>query len=370
MVGISIRKVDVHLVRLRFEEPFAITYGSCYESHTIVVKVFSDDNFMGLGEASPSVATAETGETILKALDRIIKHLKAADEEEIGALVKKMDKVIRRNPSAKAAIDIALHDILGQRAQKPVFDLLGGYREVPTDLSLSLKEPKEMAKDALKAVREGFTALKIKVGVSPLEDFERINSIRNAVGPDIALGIDVNQGWTVSQAIDMLKKLEPLRLEYVEQPVKTNDIKGLRKVKHNSSIPVMADESVCSVEDAKRIIENEAADMLNIKLMKCGGIHKAKKIATMAEAANISCMVGCMYESAIGVTAGTHFASSLSNLKFADLDSDILLKDKLVLEGGATLKSSRRIPPLSPGLGIAKLDEQLLGKPIKRYILP
>jgi L-alanine-DL-glutamate epimerase-like enolase superfamily enzyme len=369
VIVITIRKVDVHLVRLRFEEPFAITYGSCYESHTVIVKVFSDDNFVGVGEAAPSVATAETSETILQALDRIIRHLKGADTEEIGDLIEKMDKATSQNPSAKAAIEIALHDIIGQRAKKPVFNLLGGFREVQTDLSISLKKPKEMAQDAVKAVREGFTILKIKVGSSPVEDFERVNSVRNAVGPDIALGIVVNQGWTVSQAIEMLKKLETIGIEYVEQPVKANDVKGLLQVRRNSSIPVMADESVCSVNDARRIINNEAADLINIKLMKCGGIQKAKKIASMAEAANISCIVGCMYESAIGVTAGTHMASSLRNLKFADLDSDILLKDKLVLEGGATLKSSKRILPSSPGLGIAKLNEKLLGKPIRRYIL-
>jgi o-succinylbenzoate synthase len=368
-VILIIRRINVYLVRLRFEEPFAITYGSCYESNTVVIKVFSDDNFMGLGEAAPSVATSETVNTILNALDRIIRHLKDVDASKIDAVVEKMDKVMKRNPSPKAAIDIALHDIMGKKAKKPVFDLLGGHREVKTDLSLSLKEPKEMAKDALKAVKQGFTALKIKVGISAVEDFERIKSVRNAVGPDISLGIDANQGWTVSQTSQMLKKLEPLKIEYVEQPVKAKDVKGLRKIRNASSIPVMADESVCSIKDAKRIIDKEAADMINIKLMKCGGIQKAKKIAIMAEAANISCMVGCMYESSIGVTAGTHFASSLSNLKFADLDSDILLKDKLVLEGGATLEYSKRFPPLTPGLGIEKLNEVLLGKPIKRYIL-
>lgn len=363
----TIKQIDVYSVVLRFQEPLKLAHGTCFESKNIIVKVFTDDEHIGIGEASP--AAHESNKTILKALERIVPHLKDADNLEIGTIIEKIDAVVSGNPSAKAAIDIALHDILGQRMKKPIFGLLGEFREVETDLTLSSGKPSEIAQDAFNAAKAGFKALKLKVGFSPDEDFERIRAVRTSVGPDIALRIDANQGWTVSQAIKMLRKLEPLNLEFVEQPVKADDIKGLREVKQNSPIQVMADESVCSPEDAMRLINIDAVDLINIKLMKCGGIQKAKKIASMAELANIPCMAGCMPESTIGITAAVHAAAALSNVKYADLDSDILLMDKLVLEGGAELKSSKRIPPSEPGLGIAKLNEKLLGAPVRKYFL-
>ncbi|MCW3977678.1 MAG: dipeptide epimerase, partial [Candidatus Bathyarchaeota archaeon] len=230
-----------------------------------------------------------------------------------------------------------------------------------------IKEPEETAKDAVNAVRRGFRALKVKVGVDPEEDFERIREIREAVGSNVAVRIDANQGWTVHQAIEVLRKLERLNVEFVEQPVKADNIEGLAEVKKNSSIPVMADESIHSPEDALHIIRKDAADLINIKLMKSGGILKARKIAAVAEAANVPCMIGCMGESTIGITAGVHFAAGAKNVQYADLDSDILLKDRTVLDGGAKLKASRRIPLMKPGLGIVKLDEEILGKPVITY---
>lgn len=369
MVDTSIQQIEAYSVVLRYHEPFRIASGTSIESQNIIVKIRTDYGVFGVGEASPSKrVTHETPQTVLKALDRIAPRLIGMQPLRIEQIVETMDQAVVENPSAKAAIDIALHDIMGKTTQRPLFELLGGYRqEVLTDITLGIKEPEEMAKDAVKAVRKGFRALKAKVGVTPEEDFERIQEIRKAVGSDVAIRIDANQGWTVRQAVKILKKLERLNVEFVEQPVKADDIEGLAEVKKNSSIPVMADESVHSPEDAMYVIKKEAADLINIKLMKSGGILKARKIAAVAEAANVPCMIGCMGESTIGITAGVHFAAAIKNVQYADLDSDILLKDKIVLEGGAKLKTSKRVPLMKPGLGIFKLDKEILGKPVRTY---
>lgn len=363
-----IQQIETYSVKLRYHEPFRIAPSTSFESHNIVVKVITD-SIVGIGESSPSKrVTHETPQTVLEALDKIAPHLIGMNPLRIERIVEEMDQKVAENPSAKAAIDLALHDVMGKIAETPLFKLLGGFREaVLTDLTLSIKKPEEMAEDAVRAVRQGFKALKVKVGVDPDEDFERVREIREAIGSDVAIRIDANQGWTVSQAIEILKKLEQFDIEFAEQPVLAEDIKGLAEIRRKTSIPVMADESVHSPEDALTLAREEAVDLINIKLMKSGGIHKAKKIASVAEAAKVPCMIGCMGESNIGITAGVQLAAAVKNIAYADLDSDILLKDKLVSEGGAELEASRRIPPEKPGLGLTRLDEEILGRPVKIY---
>lgn len=365
----TIKRTDLHSVVLRFVEPFRLVYGTFLGTENLILKLFSHDNLVGYGEASPSVTTKESVETIVRSLDKIAPNLSKLDEVEVDAAIQTVDKILPGNPSAKAAVDIALHDIHGQRQKRPLFDFFGGFREINTDITLSSRVPSHLAQEALAAVNNGFRALKIKAGFSPEEDFERIKSVRDRVGSNIALRIDANQGWTVKQAMSLLSRFEAFDLEFVEQPVKANDYKGLKKIRKQTSIPIMADESVCSPKDALKIIRNEAVDLINIKLLKSGGLHKAWQIAKIAEHYKISCMIGCMCESNIGVTAAVHLASGMTNIKFADLDSDLLQKDKLVLEGGAALNGSKRIPPSRFGLGIDKLDDKLLGEPIRRYVL-
>lgn len=365
----DVRLIEVYRVVLSYWEPFRIAPGVSAESHNVIVKVVTDNGVVGWGEASPSKRVCgETSETVLKVLDRVASRLVGVYALGIECCVELMDDVVGGNPSAKAAIDMALHDILGKSVGAALFKLLGGYRqEVLTDLTLSVKTPKEMARDAVRAVERGFRALKVKVGVNPKEDVERIQAIREAVGSNVAIRIDANEGWTPSQAIEVLEEIERFNIEFVEQPVKANDVKGLAKVRKNSSVPVMADEAVHSPEDALRLIRADAVDLINIKLMKCGGLLKARKIAAVAEAAHVPCMIGCMGESKLGISAAVHLAAAVKNIQYTDLDSDLLLKDKLVVEGGAGLKDSKRLPTEVPGLGVIKLDEKILGKPVKVF---
>jgi L-alanine-DL-glutamate epimerase-like enolase superfamily enzyme len=262
---------------------------------------------------------------------------------------------------------MALYDILGKTGRKPLFMLMGGYRsEVMTDITLGIKSPKEMAKDSLIAVQKGFKALKVKVGTNPSEDVERVKMVREAVGSDVELRVDANQAWTPKEAMDVLTEISKCNVEFVEQPVSAEDVRGLASVRKHSSIPVMADESVHSPADALRLIRSEAVDMINIKLMKSGGIHKARKIVEVAEAAGVPCMIGCMSESELGITAAVHLAAAMRNIRYADLDSDLLLRDKLVKN---TLKVENSVRPLSslPGLGVKEIDQKRLGAPVGVY---
>jgi L-alanine-DL-glutamate epimerase-like enolase superfamily enzyme len=161
--------------------------------------------------------------------------------------------------------------------------------------------------------------------------------------------------------------MKKFNIQFAEQPVPAENLKGLVEVKKNSPIPIMADESVHSPEDALRLIQAEAVDLINIKLMKSGGILKGRKIAIIAETAGIPCMIGCMGESEIGIAAGAHLAAAVKSIQYADLDSDLLLKDKVVKKGGTKVKDSMRIFSREHGLGIKELNKELLRKPKKVY---
>ena len=365
----GIERIEVYQVTLRFFEPFRIAPGESAESRNVAVRIVTDYGVEGWGEASPSRrVTGETVETVVEALSRIAPRLVGACPLRIERNVETMDQVVEGNPAAKATIDIALHDVLGKTAGKPLFTLLGGYRaEVLTDFTLSIKTPKEMAADAVKAVEKGFKALKLKVGVNPSEDVERVRMVREAVGEGVEIRVDANEGWSPEQAVEVLNRVEKFRIRFVEQPVPAHDVKGLARVRRESPIPVMADESVHSPYDALRLIREEAVDMMNIKLAKSGGILKARKISDVAEAAGVSCMIGCMSESEIGVAAGAHFAAGVGNVNYADLDCDLLHADKLVKKGGTRVENSMRLFSRESGLGLVELDTGLLGRPVAVY---
>lgn len=363
----AIQKIQVFSIVLHYREPFIISAGAAVETRNIVIKVTTDCDVFGWGEASPSKrVTNETAETVLQALDKIAPHLIGMCPLRIEQINETMDKLVKGNSSAKAAVDIALHDIVGKTARRPLWRLMGGYREkVLTDITLSIKSPEQMAEDAAKAVRQGFRALKVKVGTSLKEDVERVQLIREKAGSDIALRVDANQAWSVEEAVKVFNCLEPFNIEFIEQPIAANDVRGLARIKAESSIPVMADEAIHSPRDALHLILEDAVDLINIKLMKCGGVQNAKKIAAIAEAANVSCMIGCMGESQIGIAAAAHTAMATKNICFADLDSDLLIENKLA--DGIKLESSYRVPSQQAGLGLTEPNLKLLGKPLKTY---
>lgn len=349
----KIKDIEIHPISVPLKEPFTISLGTIEEADNVILCIKTDDGFVGWGEAAPSsTITGVIQEHIISALNFIKPILIGKNPFDTSRIEEDIERAIKGNYAMKAAIDMALLDLIGKAANVPICKLLGGYRtEFRTDCTIGIKDPEDMARDAVRIVEEGFHAIKVKVGTNVAQDVKRIKEIRDAVGYEVSLRADANQGWKPKDAVRIVKKLERYELQLIEQPVPWWDIKGLRWVRTHVDIPVMADESVHSPQDAIKLIEEDAVDMLNIKLMKCGGIKNGIKIANIAESAGMECMVGCMNESRLALTAASHLVASTKNITEADLDSSLFLSEDPV-EGGIKIDRGKIVLPDRPGLGI------------------
>ncbi|MGC9020736.1 MAG: mandelate racemase/muconate lactonizing enzyme family protein [Candidatus Methanodesulfokora sp.] len=362
MGDLLIERVEIYEAKLLYKQPFTISLGTSTYSVDVIVKVYDDDGNVGLGEASPSRRIlGESEHTIEAAMRDLAPLLIGEDPERVELIEEKMDKVLLGNRAAKLALEMAILDLIGKRRKTPLWKMLGGYREkVETDFTIGIKKPEEMARDAVEMVSRGFRILKLKVGLNPEEDIARVKAVRDAVGNSIRIRVDANQGWSVKTAVKVLNELQRYDVELAEQPVKWNDLEGMAEVRAMSPIPIMADESVHTPEDALKVAMMGAADYINIKLTKAGGLLKAKRIAEISEAAGMPNMIGCMMEGGISITAAVHFACGTRNVVTSDLDSDISLKQDVVAEGAAKLEDGYRIPPNEPGIGDIKLRDEML----------
>ncbi len=373
MARIVVAEAEVFRFRFKLGNSFRIALGRTDEVEEIIVRLRTNGGHEGWGEASPSERIlGSTAETTLAALEVLIPAVLGEDPRRIGFLVHKMDLVMSGQAAAKAALDIALHDLVGQITGEPVWRMLGGHRPegVDTDFTVGMDDPRTMASEARDLVALGFRTIKMKVGEDPPIDVDRVRAVREAVGPDIAIRIDANQGWTVSQSIRALNAMAGLDVQLVEQPVAAHDIEGLARVREHSPIPVMADEAVHSPADALRVIRAGAADYVNIKLMKSGGLWRAREIADMCRAAAVPNMIGGMMESNISATAAVHFAMAHDNVVFRDLDLAERPEARLVVEGASQVHEGNHVlvDPEAPGLGFGPLREDWL-KPVKTYSL-
>ncbi|HBF39443.1 MAG TPA: dipeptide epimerase [Firmicutes bacterium] len=353
--------VDIKMGRLAIplKKPFKTALRSVDAIDDILVKVITDCGKVGYGEAPPTaVITGDTTGSISYAVENVIaKQLIGMEIENTEAIMERLDSCMVKNTSAKAAVDIAVYDLLGQLYGAPLFRLWGGYRnELRTDITISVNEPEQMMKDSLEAAALGYDTLKIKVGKDSTKDIERIKAIRKAVGYGVALRIDANQGWKPKEAVRALHKMEDegLDIELVEQPVAAHDVEGLKHVTDNVAIPVMADESMFSPLDALKIMQMRAADLVNIKLMKTGGIHNALKICAMAEVNGIECMMGCMLEGKISVTAAAHLAAAKRVITKIDLDGPSLCSADPIIGGALFDEYQIRIGE-EPGFGFQQI---------------
>ena len=351
--------IEIGHISVPLKRPFKTALRTVNSVEDVIVKITTDCNRVGYGEAPPTgVITGDTTGAIIGAIEENIKtSIIGMDIENFEDIMVKLNKCIVKNTSAKAAVDIALYDLYGQLHGAPLYKLLGGYRkEIITDITISVNSPEEMAIDSLDAIRLGYKTLKMKVGTESAMDIKRLKAVREAVGREINIRIDANQGWKPKEAVLTLRKMEDagLNIEFVEQPVAAHDIEGLKFVTDNVSIPVMADESVFSPMDALKIMQIRAADLINIKLMKTGGIYNALKICSIAEVYGVECMMGCMLEAKISVTAAAHLAAAKSIITKIDLDGPILCS-KDPIKGGAIFNESSIILSDTPGLGIKGL---------------
>jgi L-alanine-DL-glutamate epimerase-like enolase superfamily enzyme len=347
-----ITRIDICPLNVRLIEPFKIALGVVPEATNVLIRIHTSDGLTGLGEASPFwFITGDTQATDLEAARPLAQLLIGKNPLAIESRMRELDAFLTHNTTIKSAFDMALYDLLGKVSGLPLYALLGGEkRSFVTDLTVSIDAPEVMAAHALEIRRMGFKAIKAKLGSGRADDVARIRAIRAAVGPDVALRIDANQGWDPATASLTLNDLAAFNIEYCEQPVARWNIEALRHLRTASPIPIMADESLFDHHDAVRLASMGACDYFNIKLSKSGGIHTALKINAVAEGAGIPCMVGSMVETRLAMSAAAHLVSARPNIIFADLDSPLMHAEDPI-EVGITYDHGQVILSDAPGHG-------------------
>lgn len=356
----KITAVRLGKISVPLRTPFKTALRTVSSVEDVIVEIHTDDGRVGFGEAPPTgPITGDTTLAIIGAIqDHIAKSIIGMDVDDFEDVLQKVQKSIVGNTSAKAAVDMALWDLYGQKYGIPVYKLMGGARKnIVTDITISVNDPETMVQDALIALNRGYDCLKMKVGVNPEMDVTRLKAVRQAVGNDITIRIDANQAWSPKQAVKILNAMQEqgLQIELVEQPVPAHDLEGMKYVTERSYVPVLADESLYSPADAATILRMGAADLLNIKLMKCGGLYNALKICTMAEVYGVECMIGCMLEAKISVNAAVHLACAKKVITKVDLDGPVLCREDPIL-GGAIFNEKDITVSDAPGLGILGVE--------------
>ena len=359
---LEILAVDAWKLTIPRTRPFAIALGQIDGAENILIRVRAAGGAYGWGEGSPlRYVTGETQSTAFLLAGELGRLLLGKDALAIAARVAEMDRFLAGNPTLKSALDMALYDLAARHAGLPLYAFLGGERRsFWTDDTIGLDTPEAMAEAAVDVLGRGFPAVKAKLGTGPQEDVARIRAIRKAIGGEVPLRIDANQGWDVPTAVQVLRELTAFDIEYCEQPVARWDVEGLCRVRAASRIPIMADEALFDHHDALHLARIGACDYFNIKLAKCGGIHTALRIVAVAEAAGIPCMLGCMWETRLALSAMAHLVSARPAIAFADLDGHTGHAVDPIL-GGITYTGGRIDLPEMPGHG-AEVDPAFLAR--------
>ena len=363
---LEVAAVRRHLHRAPLRHPFVTAARRTEAVEYVVAEVELAGGAVGQGSAAETVAvTGEDAASILAALDGPLGAALRGARGTIGELSARIAAAMPGATSAKAALEVALHDAWARAAGRPLVELLGGsaVATMRNDMTVSLEEPATMAERAREAVAAGHEILKIKLGHDIAEDRERLAAVVEAA-PSARLRLDANQGWLPDQAVEIITGFEAdgLPVELVEQPVAAGDVEGLARVTAAVSLPIMADEAVWSAADAHRLIEARACDLLNIKLAKTGGLRGAIEVAEAARRAGIDCMLGAMMEPRISITAAAHLALAHPAITMIDLDPPAWFASALPRGG---IVQERGVLRLSggPGLGLELLrpDEDAEG---------
>jgi L-alanine-DL-glutamate epimerase-like enolase superfamily enzyme len=348
----KITRVEAWRCDMPLTEPYTIAYETVDRAANIFL-VIEAGGLTGCGCAAPDEPV--TGETPARTLDLLQNQvgpaLRARDPLRPAYLLEQLKPLLKDHPSARAAVDMALWDLVGKAAGLPLWRLLGGFRRrILTSVTVGILPVEETVERARDFTARSFQCLKLKGGLDPGLDAERVLKVREAVGPRIQLRFDANQGYTVAQTQSFVAAVRPARLELIEQPTPKAELDQLGRATAAVSLPVMADESLVSLRDAFRLARRDLADMVNVKLMKVGGLSEALKIDAVSQSAGIEVMVGCMDEAALGIAAGLQFALARRNVHYADLDGHLDLVDDPT-SGAVVLRDGMLWAKEEPGLG-------------------
>lgn len=342
-------------------EPFTIATGTMNYAQNVFIRVHTSGGLYGVGECSAfPMIVGETQDTCLAVAHDFAKLWKGRNALDIPARLQQLNDSIAGNTTIKSAFDMALYDIAAKNAGLPLYKYLGGDRRVvESDITIGINTPEAMAQKAIGFKSSGANILKVKLGKKAAEDVERIRQIRAAVGANMKIRVDANQGWSFDDAVFALHALGKYDIEFCEQPMRTWYDDQLPELMTLSPVKVMADESVYNYHDARRQIESGSCHYINIKMAKSGGIFEAKKIHDVAAQHGITCMMGGMLESRIALSAKLHFVYSSPNIKFYDMDTCMLghLADPCV--GGVIYDGYKLDIDDAPGIG-ADADEGFL----------
>jgi muconate cycloisomerase len=332
----------------------------------LIVKVHTDKDIVGVGEVSCTpIWSGEDHTTAAHFIEgTLAPGLIGEDPRDVERLTGLMDRLLAGNVFTKSGIQMALWDILGKAARLPLYRLWGGaVREsVPLKFSISGGTPEEAAGIAEWAIGQGFRAVKVKVGTGVEADVARVTAVRQTIGPDVRLGIDANGGWNVRDAISALRRMEGLDLYFVEQPVPPDDPAWMADVRAACGVPVVADESVFNLSQAMALVRTASADVLSVYVGKGGGLSGARKMASVAEAAGITCTIGSNLELGIASAAMIHLGLSSPGIDPEAFPCDIIgpfyyerdiLAEPLPLANGAAGLLE------NPGLGV-ELDDAVV----------
>lgn len=355
MNAARIKKIILYPFDIRLTDPFVISLETITHAHNVLIQIQCEEPlWTGWGEASPYQTIQGETQAIQLLTGRLIaKSLIGKNIMDLNSCLEHLNSIIAFNRCIKSAFEMALQDIHAKMQDKPLYKILGGQAKVmKTDMTIGIGSPESMVESARHFVQQGFTEIKIKLGKDPRQDISRVSQIREALGPQIKLRIDANQGWSPEDAVKVLNEIHHYSIEHCEQPVTARDNLALKTVSDLSPIPIMADESLFDSNDAQSLIALHACSQFNIKLGKSGGIQEAVKILSLAGSHQFPCQVGCFSESRLGITALAHLAVSSDQVVYFDMDSPLMLSEDPIL-GGAVYKHVNEIHlDESPGLGI------------------
>jgi len=349
----KITRVEAWPASMHLSEPYTIAYERVEIATNIFLRMDTNRGIIGYGCAAPDeYITGETSESVLQDVNGVVSQsIVGSDPLRMAMLLERLKPLLKVKPSVLAAVDMALFDILGKASNLPLWKLLGGYRDrMKTSVTIGIISAEETVAHAKEWIARGFSCLKLKGGKDVDSDIDRVLRVREAVGDRIELRFDANQGFSLEDSLKFVERTRNARLELIEQPTPKGQLDLLGRVTSRVPIPVMADESLMTLRDAFRIARRDLADMVNVKLMKVGGIAEAVQINAVARSAGLEVMVGCMDEAALAIAAGLHFALARPNVAYADLDGHLALSED-PSHGAVILRNGTLFPTNRPGLG-------------------